>query len=548
MNHLLPTVRSQLVAGFAAMVIVLLLVVMIAVFNFNRLFESQEVLYRDAFQDVLQLQQLETYDYSARLLVLTMILRAEADPQDVRELRERFQMQYEASEEILAQLRTRHSSETVIGQLLSEYAVGHELQYDTRATGIIPAIVEGDYERARHLSIGGGIQDERYQSMRELTSRMLGMTREAARDLMREAEARASRSRNVLFGFSLAAILLAAALTYILSRMISRPLEQLAETAQRIATGDLTMEIPESARGDDIGKLSRAFRAMVLGLRQLNGEIREGVNVLASTSSEIMAATSQIATGVSETAASVNETTSTLDEARQTANLVSEKARAVSDISQSAAKISHDGRQEVEDAIHEMDLIREHMENIGRSISRLHEHSQAIGEIIATVNDLSEQSNLLAVNAAIEAAKAGESGRGFSVVAREMKNLAVQSKQATGQVRSILSDIQQNANSTAMATERGHKVVESGVSRSQSAGEAIREMTESIGSVAQAAMQIAASSNEQLIGMDQVATAMENITQASQQNAAGTKQAEESARALHELGGRLREVVERYKL
>lgn len=547
MKNLLPTIRAQLAAGFGAIVLLLLIVVVIAAVNFNRMFQSQEALYDRALRDVIELQQLETYDYNARMTVLTMILLPEERERRLRELQERLALLNEGLETLIDELRSRHPPGTPIAELLSEYILLHELQFETRETEIIPALLAGDRNTARDLSVEG-VQEERHLAMRALTSQMLAATRDTATDLLDEAEARASRSRKVLIAVGLAAIVLGALLAFSLSGLISRPLRSLAETAERIATGDLTMDLPESARPDDLGKLSRAFRSMVRGLREMNQEIREGVNVLASTSSEILAATSQIATGVSETAASVNQTTSTLDEARQTANVVSEKARTVSGISQNSVKVSHHGRQEVEDAVHEMDVIREHMENIGRSIARLHEHSQAIGDIIATVNDLSEQSNLLAVNAAIEAAKAGEGGRGFSVVAREMKALAVQSKQATAQVRSILSDIQQNANSTAMATERGHKVVEAGVSRSQSAGEAIREMTESINAVAQAAMQIAASSSEQLVGMDQVATAMENITQASQQNAAGTKQAEESAKSLHELGGRLRELVERYRL
>lgn len=546
-NHLFPTVRSQLAAGFTVMVVLLLLVVVIASVNFDRLFQSQEVLYERAFQDVVQLQQLETNDYNSRLAVAMMLLEPEGADNRRRELSERVDRLDEENDQLLLELRARHPASTAIGQLLTDYALVHELFRATRDDEVIPAILENDRERAHAITVEG-VQQERHIDMRGLTSRMLEMTREAAIELVAEAERRSLWSRNLLVGIGAGAIVVAILLAFYLSRLISAPLTSLADTAERIATGDLTMDIPETNRGDDIGKLSGAFRAMVHSLRQINQEISEGVNVLASTSSEILAATSQIATGVSETAASVNETTSTLDEARQTANVVSEKAQAVSDISQSAARVSREGRQEVEDAIHEMDVIREHMENIGRSIARLHEHSQAIGDIILTVNDLSEQSNLLAVNAAIEAAKAGENGRGFSVVAREMKNLAVQSKQATTQVRSILSDIQQNANSTVMATERGHKVVEAGVTRSQSAGEAIREMTESIASVAQAAMQIATSSSEQLVGMDQVATAMENITQASHQNAAGTKQAEESARALHELGSRLREVIDRYKL
>lgn len=545
MKKLFSTIRSQLVAGFAVMIALLLVIAAVAAVSFQHMRQAQEELYDTAFRDVTRLVEVETNSNRIRITMLLM-LQGGPDAQ-LQEWRDRIVRTRQENSEILAELGERHAPETLIGETLREYLELRKSYHETQEGQVIPAVLEGDFERARELSVGG-IQDDRYSQLRTISASLIQQTTDAAGRYMRESKAATARARNYIFGIGGLSALVGLLLAVFLTGLVSKPLSALAVAANRIARGDLTVTVPQTERSDEIGELSRGFTRMVQALRQVNHEIREGVNVLASTSSEILAATSQIATGVSETASSVNETTSTLEEARQTANLVSDKARAVSEVSQNAARVSRDGRREVEDSIKEMDVIREHMETIGRSIARLHEHSQAIGDIIVTVNDLAEQSNLLAVNAAIEAAKAGESGKGFSVVAHEMKNLAVQSKQATSQVRSILSEIQQTANSTVMATERGHKVVEAGVARSESAGAAIREMTDSISAAAQAAMQIAASSSEQLVGMEQVATAMENITQASHQNAAGTKQAEESARSLHELGGRLRELVERYKL
>jgi len=164
------------------------------------------------------------------------------------------------------------------------------------------------------------------------------------------------------------------------------------------------------------------------------------------------------------------------------------------------------------------------------------------------VNDLAEQSNLLAVNAAIEAAKAGEQGKGFAVVAQEVKSLAEQSKQATAQVRAILGDIQKATSGAVMATEQGSKAVEAGVKLSGEVGESIRVLADSIEEAAQAAIQIAASAQQQFVGMDQVALAMRNIQQASVQNVAGTKQTEIAAQNLRELGQKLKQLVDRYQV
>jgi methyl-accepting chemotaxis protein len=277
--------------------------------------------------------------------------------------------------------------------------------------------------------------------------------------------------------------------------------------------------------------------------RAITRQLRESVTQLSTSSAEILATTTQVASGAAETATAVSETTATVEEVKQTAQVASQKARNVSDSAQKAAQVSQNGRKAAEETAQGMGRIREQMESIAESIVRLSEQSQAIGEIIATVNDLAEQSNLLAVNAAIEANKAGEQGKGFAVVAQEVKSLAEQSKQATAQVRTILGDIQKATGTAVLATEQGSKAVQAGVKQSAETGEAIRLLADSIAEAAQAATQIAASSQQQMVGMDQVALAMENIKQASVQNVSGTRQAEVAAQNLHELGRKLSELI-----
>ncbi|HUP61304.1 MAG TPA: methyl-accepting chemotaxis protein [Thermoanaerobaculia bacterium] len=282
----------------------------------------------------------------------------------------------------------------------------------------------------------------------------------------------------------------------------------------------------------------------ILLTRTITRQLRETIAQVSAASAEILATTSQIAAGAAETATSVSETTATVEEVKQTAQLSSQKAKFVSDSAQRVSQVAHSGTKGVEGTIDGMHRIQEQMKSIADTIVRLSEQSQSIGEIIATVSDLAEQSNLLAVNAAIEAARAGEHGKGFAVVAQEVKSLADQSRQATTQVRSILGDIQKATSAAVLATEQGHKAVETGVRQSSEAGTSIRLLGESISEAAQAATQIAVSSQQQMVGMDQVALAMENIKQASLQNVSGTRQAEVAAQNLHELGRRLSEMIE----
>jgi methyl-accepting chemotaxis protein len=164
------------------------------------------------------------------------------------------------------------------------------------------------------------------------------------------------------------------------------------------------------------------------------------------------------------------------------------------------------------------------------------------------VNELAEQSNLLSVNAAIEAAKAGEHGKGFTVVAQEIKVLANRSKEATAQVKTILRDVQKSISSAVMATEEGGRAVEEGLKLTNLSGDAIRTLSESVTDASNAAIQIAASSQQQLEGMDQVVTAMENIREASMQTVVSTQQSVDSVNELQKVGQKLDELMKQYKL
>lgn len=281
------------------------------------------------------------------------------------------------------------------------------------------------------------------------------------------------------------------------------------------------------------------------GIHRVLQEIQETVGILAASTTNILSAASQVAAGSVETATAVSQTTTTVEEVKQTAMMAAEKAQHVSDSARKTMEISQRGQNSVQDSIAAMQLIQEQMEWVTQSIVRLSEQGQTIGEIIATVNDLAEQSNILAVNAAIEAAKAGEQGKGFKIVAQEVRNLAAQSKQATAQVRKILLDIQKATGAAVAATEQGRKAVEGGMKLTMQVDEAIKLLAASIEGAAQAATQIAASAQQQLMGIDQVVLAMKSISQASSQNVDSTQQTEAVAHNLHELGLKLKQLMER---
>ncbi|MGL1891379.1 MAG: methyl-accepting chemotaxis protein [Spirochaetaceae bacterium] len=397
----------------------------------------------------------------------------------------------------------------------------------------------------------------------------------------------ANNTQSIIILATIASTILLSLIGFIIIKNLSKPLKEISAVADRIAVGDLSMIIKTDKRQDEVGVLIRSFIKMseslknmaswanqiadgvlsfdiepqsesdVMGnalvsmistLREQVGNIQETSNSLASSSGEISTTVSQLAASVAETASSISQTSITVEELKQTAELSYQKSEEMSLSAQQASEVSQVGLTLTDKTGLGMNNIRSQMDIIVESITNLSEQSQAIGAIITTVNDLSEQSNLLAVNAAIEAGKAGEQGKGFVVVAEEIRRLAMQSKDATTQVQGILQDIQKGVSTAVMTVEQGTKAADAGVIQSTETAESIRRLTDSLGSSSEAMTQIAASSQQQLVGVDQVRETIDNIRVASEQNSQGAGQLELAAMNLSDLGGKLKELVSRYTI
>lgn len=405
-----------------------------------------------------------------------------------------------------------------------------------------------------------------------------------------QAEAALSASRTsqiVIIIMLITAIVLSIIMAYFLTISIVRPIKNITEISKKISEGDIFFNMIKSNRNDEVGKLNQAFVAMIVYLqdfvylvkkldegdfsvqvsqpavqdqlgtaivsmvrtnRNMLKEIIEAVNIISASSTQMLATTAQLATSAQETATSLSETASTTEEVKQTAKLISQKAGSVSETMVDATQYSQNGKKSVEYTIDGVKKMREQIQYISESIIKLSEQSLAISNIIASVGDIANQSNLLAVNASIEASKAGEHGKGFAVVAQEVRNLAEQSKELTAQVRTILNDVQKAINGAVMATEKGGKVIESTFQQSDDTLENINLMSDVVIRSAQASNQILFSTNEQVIGIEQVFIAIDNIRKATEQIVISSRLSETSTKDLNNLGIKLKRIVDRYKV
>jgi methyl-accepting chemotaxis protein len=428
---------------------------------------------------------------------------------------------------------------------VEEFVTAWTAYKQVRDSLVLPASRAGKTEDA-HRYVGTDL-DQRLTRVRQSLSGMIKTKADSARAIKAENEAIYARAWQLILIILVAAIILGVVVAQWMATRIQRSLVAYGQFAGQVAAGDLTRSL-DIHSNDELGRLGDHLNTMSGSLRDLTGQVRDGVHSMSAASAEILATVSEHTASANEQSAAVNQVTATVNEVRAAAEQTAGKAGDVVGLAQASVRVGQEGAESVEAILSAMGEIQAKVGMIAGDVLALSERSQQIGEIIAVVNDIADQSNLLALNAAIEAAKAGEQGKGFAVVAAEVRNLATQSKGATGKVRGILGEIQKATNAAVLATEQGSQKVAQGMGLAQRAGGVIGELAETIREAAQAVQQIAASAKQQSTAMDQIAAAMRDVNQATVQFVAGARQSQTAAEGLNGLARQLQTLTERYRI
>jgi methyl-accepting chemotaxis protein len=343
------------------------------------------------------------------------------------------------------------------------------------------------------------------------------------------------------------ALLIGLLLAFHVTRSITIPLALCLRALEHLGRGDLRVTVPSAGR-DELAALSRALNGTATALRDLSSQIHQTVDHLAPATAEIMAATTQQSVGATEQAAAIAETTATVEETRAAAAQSAEWSGAVITASQENLVVAQEGERALGEAAEAMQEIKTRVQAIADQTILLLEHTQQIGDIIALVSDLADESKLLSLNAAIEASRAGEQGKGFTVVATEIRSLAERSTAATTQVGQILSEIQRATNQTVLATEAGTRQVDVGTQLIERAAATIVQLTASSQESAERARDSNVSCTEIARAMDQIASAMMHINHATADSEVAGKHTRRITQDLQGLAGQLDQLVDRYQL
>jgi len=328
-----------------------------------------------------------------------------------------------------------------------------------------------------------------------------------------EIDAKVASLRRTMIAWAAVIGLLGLALGYGLVMLaVVRPIRELTRvTSQIVDEGDLTQTINVRS-GDEIGQLAGTFARMVEKLREIPIALRASTERLdSSVASLSMAAVEQTAS-ITRQASAVQETQVTAQEIKQTSMLAAQKAEAVLKLADRAEGLGKSGEAAIEQTLTGLTDIRAQTGEIAQRIAALGERTRQIGSITETVKDLADQSNMLALNAAIEAVRSGEHGKGFSIVAREIRSLADQSIQATARVREILEDIAAAVQGVVSISDKGTQRIEAGLVQVKTSGESLRELSSIVRENSAAARQIAAAVSQKNAGISQVFTAVSEIS------------------------------------
>ena len=361
----------------------------------------------------------------------------------------------------------------------------------------------------------------------------------------RDAESAQARSLQLIS--TVLALLVGIIAALLITRQITRPLQETLAVVERIASGDLSHNI-QVTRRDELGVLQQGIQRMGTTLRELISGIRDGVTQIASAAEELSAVTEQTSAGVNSQKIETDQVATAMHEMTATVQEVARNAEQASQAASAADGQAREGDKVVAEAIAQIERLADEVARSTDAMAHLQQESNKIGSVMDVIKAVAEQTNLLALNAAIEAARAGEAGRGFAVVADEVRGLAQRTQKSTEEIEGLVAGLQNGTQQVANVMNNSRSLTDSSVELTRKAGVSLENITRTVSNIQSMNQQIAAAAEQQSAVAEEISRSIINVRDVSEQTATASDETAKSSVELARLGSQLQQMVSHFRV
>ncbi|MCK0546198.1 methyl-accepting chemotaxis protein [Pseudomonas syringae pv. aptata] len=383
------------------------------------------------------------------------------------------------------------------------------------------------------------------EKMTTLGASMLANSNDLITRQNKSRDADSAKSVTMIAAATALALVLSILAAWVITRQITTPLQETLEVVERVASGDLSRNLNVD-RKDELGKLQATIQRMTVSLRELVGGIRDGVTQIASAAEELSAVTEQTSAGVNSQKVETDQVATAMHEMTATVQEVARNAEEASEAAVTADRQARDGERVVNEAIAQIERLASAVGNSSEAMGALKQESDKIGSVLDVIKSVAEQTNLLALNAAIEAARAGEAGRGFAVVADEVRSLAQRTQKSTEEIEALIARLQSGTQQATTVMDSSRELSTSSVELTRRAGGSLESITKTVSAIQAMNQQIAAAAEEQSATAEEINRSIINVRDVSEQTSAASEETAASSVELARLGNHLQVLVSRF--
>ncbi|BBQ54303.1 methyl-accepting chemotaxis protein [Aeromonas jandaei] len=541
------SIGQKLSAGFAILALLVLGLAWFSISQLAKLYDDTETITTNLLPSTRYASQMHVAILDARRSELAQVIGGlNKDAQEVSERTLTFnkaKQEFETAADKYGALPfTTDEEKQVYDQLRSAGA-----KYFSVHEELMSAFAAGDLDKVRSLR-----KNETRAALEETGAksyRLREINNEIAEQMTKGVADLYDSARTMSIVVSLITLGFVVVIAWLLTGQIRNPVMALLEQTRRVSAGDLTSRIDmQQFNNDELGTLAKGFGEMQTNLRTLVSEVSGSVVQLSSAAEEISSVASQSANNMHSQQHELNQLATAMNEMQATVQEVSRNTSDAASAATSASETAELGAKTVNDSIQRIERVASAIESTAVVIRQLGDDSRNIGMVLEVIRGIAEQTNLLALNAAIEAARAGEQGRGFAVVADEVRTLAKRTQDSTSQINNIIAELQQRAEQAGSTMQQSQDLMNTTVATAREAGESISQISGSVSSISHMNIQIATATEEQGAVSEELNRNVVNISHASEEVASGATQMAQACNELNHLATQLQEMVRRFRV